>query len=109
QPFIPIQNAVLDSVLLEKSAGIAGLQKGDSIISFNDQEIGYWHELSPLSQDAKNKEVEIVFKRDDEIKSVKVTPDEDGLIGVTSKRDNFGSEFLFKIYSKKISFCFEVI
>jgi regulator of sigma E protease len=87
QPFIPIQNAVLDSVIIEKAAGIAGLQKGDSLISFNSREIGYWHELAPLSQEAKNKEVELVFKRDDEIKSVKVTPDEDGMLGVTSRRD----------------------
>lgn len=87
QPFIPIQNAVLDSVVADRAAGAAGLQKGDSLISFNDSEIGYWHELSPLSQEAKNKEVEVVFKRGDEIKSTKITPDEEGLIGVTSKRE----------------------
>lgn len=87
QPFVPIQNAVLDSVVADKAAGIAGLQKGDSLISFNNREIGYWHELAPLSQEAKNKEVEIVFKRDNEIKSVKVTPDDEGLLGVTSRRD----------------------
>src|SRR5690606_4436068 len=54
-PFIPIQNAVLDSVVADRAAGIAGLRKGDSLISFNETEIGYWHELSPLSKDAKNK------------------------------------------------------
>lgn len=87
QPFIPIQNAVLDSVVADRAAGAAGLKKGDSLISFNDTEIGYWHELAPLSQEAKNKEVELVYKRGDEIKSTKVTPDEEGLIGVTSKRE----------------------
>ncbi|UJH90327.1 RIP metalloprotease RseP [Antarcticibacterium sp. 1MA-6-2] len=87
QPFVPIQNAVLDSVVAGRAAAIAGLQKGDSLISFNKQEIGYWHDLAPLSQDAKNKEVEIVFKRGDEIMSTTVTPDEEGLLGVTSKGD----------------------
>ncbi len=87
QPFVPIQNPVLDSVVANRAAGVAGLQKGDSLISFNNIEIGYWHELAPLSQEAKNKEVEVVFKRNAEIKSVKVTPDDEGLIGITSRRD----------------------
>lgn len=87
QPFVPIQNPVLDSVIANRAAGVAGLQKGDSLISFNNIEIGYWHELAPLSQEAKNKEVEVVFKRNAEIKSVKVTPDDEGLIGITSRRD----------------------
>lgn len=87
QPFVPIQNAVLDSVVAERAAAKAGLQKGDSLISLNDREIGYWHELAPLSNEAKNKEVEVVFKRGDEILSRKITPDEEGLLGVTARRD----------------------
>lgn len=83
QPFIPIQRPILDSVLTENPAGIAGLKKGDSLISVNEQEIGYWHELAPIANENKGKEIEVVFKRDDEIKSVKVTPDEDGKFGIT--------------------------
>ena len=86
-PFVPIQNAVLDSVVGDKPAGIAGLQKGDSLISLNNQPIGFWHELAPISKDNKNKEVEIVFKRGDEVMSQMITPGDDGLLGVTSKRE----------------------
>lgn len=86
-PFVPIQNAVLDSVVAERAAGIAGLQKGDSLISFNKQPIGYWHELAPLSKESKGQEAEIVFKRGNEIMSTTVTPDDEGLLGVTSKRE----------------------
>ncbi|MDR9457593.1 MAG: RIP metalloprotease RseP [Salegentibacter sp.] len=81
QPFIPIQRPILDSVLTENPAGIAGLKKGDSLISVNEQEIGYWHELAPIANENKGKELEVVFKRDDEIKSVMVTPDEEGKFG----------------------------
>lgn len=87
QPFVPIQNAVLDSVVTDMAAGVAGLKKGDSIISFNDVEIGYWHELAPVTRESMNKEVEVVFERDNEIKSVKITPNEEGILGVTSRRD----------------------
>ena len=86
-PFVPIQNAVLDSVLANRAAAAAGLQKGDSLISLNNQEIGYWHELAPIVGENKGKEMEVVFSRDNRIMSAKVTPDEAGLIGVTSKRD----------------------
>lgn len=86
-PFVPIQNAVLDSVVADKPAGIAGLQKGDSLISLNNQPIEFWHELAPLSKENKNKEVEIVFKRGNEVMSTKITPDDEGLLGVTSKRE----------------------
>ncbi|MGY5851184.1 RIP metalloprotease RseP [Salegentibacter sp. F14] len=82
-PFIPIQRPILDSVLTEKPAGIAGLKKGDSLISINEQEIGYWHELAPIAEENIGKEIEVVFKRDDEIKSVMITPDEEGKFGVT--------------------------
>ncbi len=82
QPFVPIQSPVLDSVVAETAAEKAGLQKGDSLISLNNVEIGYWHELAPVTSEAKNKEIEVVYSRDGEIMSTKVTPDEDGKLGV---------------------------
>lgn len=87
QPFVPIQNAVIDTVVADLAAGKAGLKKGDSLISINDQEIGYWHELAPITAENKEKEVEVVFKRDGKIMSALVTPDEDGILGVSNKRD----------------------
>ncbi|TXD95875.1 RIP metalloprotease RseP [Gillisia hiemivivida] len=87
QPFVPIQNAVLDTVVADLAASKAGLKKGDSLISINKQEIGYWHELAPITAENKEKEVEVVFKRDGDIMSVMVTPDEDGMLGVSSRRD----------------------
>jgi regulator of sigma E protease len=86
QPFIPIQAPVLDSVVAETAADRAGLRPGDSLISLNNVEIGYWHELAPATAEAKNKEVEVVYSRDGEIMSTKITPDEDGIIGVYPSR-----------------------
>jgi len=97
QPFIPIQRPILDSVAAKTAADVAGLQKGDSIISINDQEIGYWHEMTKNTRANKNKEMEIVFKRDGEIKSVMATPDEDGILGVTPRRD-------FEVKTRKYGF-----
>lgn len=96
-PFIPIQNAVLDSVVAEMAAGKAGLKKGDSLISINNREIGYWHTIGPVAAENKGKEVEVIFKRGDEIKSAMVTPDEEGKLGITPRRD-------FEIKTQKYGF-----
>jgi len=84
-PFIPIQNPVIEEVTADKAAEIAGLQKGDSIISVNEQEIGYWHEIGEITKENKEKEIELVFKRDNDIKSIMITPDEEGMLGFSIK------------------------
>ncbi|MBZ9630953.1 RIP metalloprotease RseP [Salegentibacter sp. LM13S] len=84
-PFIPIQNPVIEKVAADKAAEIAGLQKGDSIISVNEQEIGYWHEIGKITKENKEKELELVFMRDNDIKSIMITPDEEGMLGFSIK------------------------
>ncbi|MCG9971322.1 RIP metalloprotease RseP [Christiangramia crocea] len=96
QPFVPINYPVLDTVAENMAAAKAGLKKGDSIISLNNIEIGYWHEIAPISTENKQKEIEVVYKRDGEILSTSVQPDEDGKLGIAPvtgieiKRKNFG-------------------
>lgn len=87
QPFVPIQRPVLDSVVANMAAQKAGLKKGDSIISLNDQEIGYWHEIGPISTKNKEKQIQVVYERNGEIKGTMITPDENGLLGITPQRN----------------------
>ncbi|APU68001.1 RIP metalloprotease RseP [Christiangramia flava] len=97
QPFVPIQHPVLDTVVADMAAGKAGLQKGDSIISLNNEEIGYWHDVAPIATNNKEKEIEVVFKRDGKILSKKLTPDDDGKLGIAPLSD-------IKIERKKYGF-----
>ena len=96
QPFVPINYPVLDTVVAEMAAAKAGLKKGDSIISLNKTEIGYWHEIAPISMENKENEIEVVYKRDGEIQSTTVQPDEEGKLGILPmtnieiKRKKFG-------------------
>ncbi len=87
QPFVPIMAPVLDSVPPGLAAEKAGLRKGDKLISLNNTEIGYWHELAPVSAENKNKEVELVYERDGEIKSTTITPDDEGKLGFIKTYD----------------------
>ncbi len=96
QPFVPINYPVLDTVVAEMAAAKAGLKKGDSIISLNKTEIGYWHQIAPISMENKENEIEVVYKRDGEIQSTTVQPDEEGKLGILPmtnieiKRKKFG-------------------
>ena len=81
QPFVPIMAPVLDSIQAGLAAEKAGLKKGDKLIALNEVEIGYWHELAAVSMENKNKEVELVYERDGEIKSTMITPSEEGKLG----------------------------
>lgn len=91
-PFVPIERPVLDSIAPESPADLAGLQVGDSIVSINQTEIGYWHELTRFTQKSKNSPLELVFERDGELKSIKVSPNEEGILGVSQRR-SFTPEF----------------
>ncbi|AVR44929.1 RIP metalloprotease RseP [Christiangramia fulva] len=82
QPFVPINHPVIDTVAANMAAAKAGLQKGDSIISLNKHDIGYWHEIAPISVENKQKEIEVVFERDGEILSRNIEPDEEGKLGI---------------------------
>lgn len=100
QPFVPMEYPVLDSVVAGSPAGRAGLKKGDRIISVNDVEIGYWHELTREIGESADKPLEIVFRRDGQfesmeldqegervlaggLKTVSITPNEEGNIGIS--------------------------
>lgn len=82
QPFVPINHPVIDTVAADMAAAKAGLRKGDSIISLNNHEIGYWHEIAPLANESKQKEIQVVFERDGEILSRNIEPDENGKLGI---------------------------
>ncbi|MFD2517462.1 RIP metalloprotease RseP [Salinimicrobium flavum] len=99
QPFIPMTIPVLDSVVSGSPADLAGLRKGDRIISINDIEIGYWHQVTRKVDESEGRELTLVYSRDGELESVEMdqdksevlknnlktvslTPDEEGNLGV---------------------------
>lgn len=76
QPFVPIQRPVLDTVLADSPAALAGLQAGDSIVSVNDIQIGYWHEFTREVTSNKEKAIQVVVKRDGKFQGIPVDPEE---------------------------------
>lgn len=112
QPFVPIERPVLDTVATDSPAALAGLKKGDEIISVNEIEIGYWHELTGELTKNKEESLTLVVRRDGELagididtegrssggelQSITVTPDEEGKLGIDRVRE---IDVRFKEYS----------
>lgn len=102
QPMVPIYNSVIDSVLPEQTAQIAGLKKGDSIVKINDQSAQYWHEFTKLVQTHKNEKINVSFYRNGNLEEIELEVPEEAKIGVISspkfdinhKDFSFGESFI---------------
>jgi regulator of sigma E protease len=89
-PFSPRVLAVIDSVIPETPAAIAGLQHGDVITGMNGKEIKFWDEFTEMVIDnPKNEEIEVMVDRDGNTETFMITPDEDQKLGVFPYVEDF--------------------
>ena len=99
QPFVPMADAVLDSVVPGSPAEQAGLQKGDRIVGINVEDVSYWHELTEKIARNQGEAVKLAVLKGSRVSSVEsqisdsgqtkiatimVTPNEEGNIGIMS-------------------------
>ena len=86
EPFTPRIHAVLDSILPETPAHIAGLKKGDIITAINDHKISYWNEFtSVVKSNPKGQAIKVTINRDGNEESFSITPGEDQKLGVAPR------------------------
>lgn len=101
-PFVPIERPIIDSIFPESPAELAGLRAGDSVVSINSIDIGYWHQLTSIVGENKDAPMELVVKRSGTLEGVPVselneqergdlyeiisiTPGEDGNLGISTR------------------------
>lgn len=85
-PFNPRIHAILDSVIPELPANLAGLQKGDVVTAINDEEIFFWNDFTKAVKTNPNgKEIKVTIERDGNRESFMITPTEDQKLGVYPK------------------------
>lgn len=82
------QTTVINEVIANKPAHIAGIQKGDRIIEIDGKQVDDWASIKKSISSNPNKPIDISIKRDDTIKKVTVTPvveneAEGAIIGIT--------------------------
>lgn len=97
-PFTPRRSAIIDTVLADHPAGKAGLQKDDKIIAVNGTSVQYYDEFQNLT--LKDKENTIVVSRENQIHTLRVTPNEKGIIGVNS----FGRDIVSQVGKTEIKY-----
>jgi len=97
-PFTPRRLAIIDTVLVDHPAGKAGLQKDDKIIAVNGTAVQYYDEFQNLT--LKDKENTIVVSRENQIDTLRVTPNEKGIIGVNS----FGRDIVSQVGKTEIKY-----
>lgn len=73
---------VVDEILEDSPAAAAKLQKGDSLVAVNGQELFAFFDYQSAFAENKGKDTEISFYRGDSLYTVTVRPNEEGKIGV---------------------------
>src|SRR5690606_37407470 len=91
-PFMPRQSVTLDSVWAGFPAEKAGLLKTDKIVSINGKEITYLDEFETIAKANKDKENILVINRENQLDTLKVTPNEKGTFGITFSREELISQ-----------------
>ena len=89
RPFQPVRSNVLDTIIPNYPAEKAGLLKGDKILSVNGVTTLNWASLSENIKANPASEATLTIDRDGGLETIKVTPGEDGTIGI----NNFGLEY----------------
>ena len=89
RPFQPVRSNVLDTIIPNYPAEKAGLLKGDKILSVNGVTTLNWASLSENIKANPALEATLTIDRDGGLETIKVTPREDGTIGI----NNFGLEY----------------
>ena len=78
-PRIPFK---IDEVTKNKPAAKAGFKTGDQIVSINGKPAEFIHLVNKYIGASANQEIAVSIKRNGQIQTLNVTPDENGLIGI---------------------------
>ena len=83
EPFMPRINAIIDSVIPESPAKLAGFVQDDKIIGVNNIQVKYWDEFtSAVKANPEDAPMEIEVNRSGESKVLTVIPGSEQTIGV---------------------------
>lgn len=89
---------VIDTVVDGRPAKMAGLEKGDSIISINGNAIQTFADMTGILKNNADKTVDFSFYRGDSLQMLVVAVDSSGLIGVGMKNANAFLPVKFREY-----------
>ena len=83
-PFTPVVPAVLDSIIPNSPASLAGLQSDDKILNLDGTPISNWTDFKNLMTET-SRTLQLVYERNRSIDTLSLTTSEDGTMGVYPK------------------------
>jgi regulator of sigma E protease len=86
-PFTPVIPAVLDSVIPNSPASLAGLQSNDKILNLDGTPISNWTDFKN-SMTETSRTLQLVYERNRSVDTLSLTTSEDGTMGVYPKTDD---------------------
>jgi regulator of sigma E protease len=85
-PLVPAVPAVLDSIVPNTPAAVAGLQAGDLLLAVNDQSITDWSDLGKRLDGLSNQRINVQMERNGTPMQVEVQLGEENTLGVYPMR-----------------------
>ena len=83
-PFEPRREATVDSVIENGPAYRAGFMAGDKIVSLNGQKIEFYDQYKTAFIENGDSERTVVVSRNNRLDTLRVSPDENGMIGIVN-------------------------
>ncbi|AFL80767.1 RIP metalloprotease RseP [Aequorivita sublithincola DSM 14238] len=93
EPFSPMRQAIIDTILPEYPAANSALKVGDKILAINGEPVKSFRGMSEMVNDNKNQEIELTIQRNDEEKTVVLTADENGKLGINNLAREYNNSF----------------
>lgn len=91
-PFEPGVPFIVDTVEKDMGASVAGLKKGDSMISINGKQMQFYQQFVVEIKRNKSEKIPVVYKRNGLIDTVSVQVNDEGRIGIGPKFPDFKTE-----------------
>jgi regulator of sigma E protease len=90
QALQPYRAAVVDSVVPDRPAALAGMQKGDTVVAINGRPVQQWYDMLEVVQESANRNVTLAVSRRGDRVNLSLRPYLDSIPGPDGKTQAVG-------------------
>jgi regulator of sigma E protease len=90
QALQPYRPAVVDSIVADRPAALAGMQKGDTVVAVNGRPVQQWYDMTEVVQESANRNVTLTVSRRGDRVNLSLRPYLDSIPGPDGKRRAVG-------------------
>ena len=87
-PLRPLNRAILDSIVPQSPAHVAGLLAGDQIVRVDSVEVQDWVQLTQYIDNIESDPIRLTYQRNDLVDTISVSLNQEGRLGIFPKVEN---------------------